>query len=62
MERRFEWLAERPNLGKHRPEIKEGYYSYPQGSHVVFYLIRDDGIDIIGVPHQRMDVMNYFLK
>ena len=21
---------------------------------------RDDGIDIIGVPHQRMDVIDYF--
>jgi len=61
MEARFAWLAEHPNLGRHRPDVQEGYYSYPQGSHVVFYLIREDGIDIIGVPHQRMDVMSYFL-
>ena len=60
IDRRFSWLAENPNLGKPRPEIKEGYYSYPQGSHVVFYLVREGGIDIIGVPHQRMDVVNYF--
>ena len=60
MEDRFAWLAHRPERGRHRPEVQEGYYSYPQGSHVVFYLIRDGGIDIIGIPHQRMDVMNYF--
>ena len=60
MEERFAWLAQRPDLGRHRPEVREGYYSYPQGSHVVFYLIRESGIDIIGVPHQRMDIMNYF--
>ena len=60
MERRFSWLAERPDIGKHRPDVQEGYYSYRQGSHVVFYLIRENGIDIIGIPHQRMDVMNYF--
>jgi len=28
---------------------------------VVFYLIREDRIEIIGIPHQRMDVMNDFL-
>lgn len=60
LDRRFSWLAENPKLGKPRPEIKKGYYSYPQGSHVIFYLVRESGIDIIGVPHQRMDVINYF--
>lgn len=60
IDRRFSWLTENPNLGKPRPEIKEGYYSYPQGSHAIFYLVREGGIDIIGVPHQRMDVVNYF--
>ncbi|MCP4290041.1 MAG: type II toxin-antitoxin system RelE/ParE family toxin [Gammaproteobacteria bacterium] len=60
IDRRFAWLAERPERGRHRPEVREGYHSYLQGSHVVFYLIRDGGIDIIGIPHQRMDIMNYF--
>ena len=27
---------------------------------VIFYLRRTEGIDIIGVLHQRMDVMHYF--
>jgi toxin ParE1/3/4 len=57
---RFGWLAERPRTGKHRPDICEGYYCFPQGSHLVFYLIRDNEIDIIGVPHNEMDVLNYF--
>lgn len=57
---RFSWLAKNPNLGKPRPDVAEGYHSYPQGSHVIFYLIGEKGIDIIGVPHQRMDVVNYF--
>ena len=60
IDRRFAWLAERPERGRHRPEVREGYHSYLQGSHVVFYLIGDGGIDIIGIPHQRMDIMNYF--
>ena len=60
IDRRCSWLAENPRLGTHRPDVAEGYYSYLQGSHVIFYLIREDGIDIIGVPHQRMDVLSYF--
>jgi toxin ParE1/3/4 len=61
MERRFIWLAENAELGKHRTDIHEDYYSYPQGSHVIFYMIRDDFVDIIGVVHQRMDIIKYFL-
>lgn len=60
LETRFEWLSQRPLLGKHRTDIQEGFYSFPQGEHVVFYLIRSEGIDIIGVPHKEMDILNYF--
>ncbi len=60
LDRRFAWLAGNPAMGKRRTDIKDGYYSFPQGSHVVFYLTREDGIDIIGIPHQNMDVLNYF--
>jgi toxin ParE1/3/4 len=59
-EKRFHWLAENPQLGKHRPDIAEGYYSYPQGSHVIFYLLGPDRIDIIGIPHKVMDIDAYF--
>lgn len=38
-EKRFRWLAENPRLEKHRSDVTEGYYSYPQGQHVIFYLI-----------------------
>lgn len=61
MDRRFWWLAENPHLGKPRPDIKDGYYSYPQGSHLIFYLIHEAGIDLIGIPHQRMDVLDYWM-
>ena len=60
LDKRFAWLAEHSLVGKHRPDIWDGYYCFPQGSHLVFYLIRDGGIDIIGVPHKAMDIINYF--
>lgn len=61
MEIRFEFLAKNPLHGKHRADIQKGFYSFPQGEHVVFYLIREEGIDIIGVPHKEMDILNYFI-
>lgn len=60
IENRFIWLAQYPNKGRHRPDVHNGYYSYSQGMHVIFYLICNDGIDIIGIPHQRMDIANHF--
>ena len=60
LDKRFEWLADNPRLGQHRPDIQEGYYSFLEGSHLVFYIIRDGGIDIIGIPHQNMDIPTYF--
>lgn len=62
METRFQWLAENPLLGKHRTDICEGYYSFPEGQHVVFYLISSHSIDIIGIPHKEMDTISYFLE
>ncbi|OAZ91403.1 type II toxin-antitoxin system RelE/ParE family toxin [Halomonas sp. G11] len=60
-EKRFHWLAENPLSGKHRADISEGYYSYPQGQHVIFYLIGQGGIEIIGLPHKETDIVSYFL-
>jgi toxin ParE1/3/4 len=44
-------------LGKHRTDVAEDYYSFPQSEHVVFYLIGDKGIDIIGIPHKEIDII-----
>ncbi|WP_119393437.1 type II toxin-antitoxin system RelE/ParE family toxin [Salinibius halmophilus] len=60
IEARFQWLAENPLLGKHRTDICEGYYSFPEGQHVVFYLFSSTTIDIIGIPHKEMDTISYF--
>ncbi|MCQ8181207.1 type II toxin-antitoxin system RelE/ParE family toxin [Methylomonas sp. SURF-1] len=56
---RFAWLAEHPKLGKARDDIKPGYFCFPEGRHLIFYIATDTGIEIIGVPHQSMDVINH---
>ncbi len=57
---RFSWLAGNSQLGKQRDDIKSGYYSFPEWRHVIFYTITKSGIDIIGIPHQRMDIISHF--
>jgi len=37
------------------------YLSYPQGQHVIFYLIGQGYIEIVGVVHKEMDIVSYFL-
>lgn len=56
---RFAWLAENPRAGKPRDDVKPGYYSFPEGMHIVFYEIGEEGVDIIGIPHQNMDTTHY---
>ena len=56
MIQRFAWLAESPMLGRDRSDVHPGYRSFPEGSHVVFYTVDGDFINIIGIPHKSMDV------
>jgi len=58
--KRFEWLAENPQLGKHRADVHTGYYSYPEGKHNIFYVISENTIEIIGIIHERIDAPRYF--
>jgi toxin ParE1/3/4 len=62
IEQRFRWLAQNPNAGRARDEIGDGYRSYPQSAHVIFYIIDKPGIAIIGIPHASMDIDAYFEK
>lgn len=38
---------------------RDGYFRYFIGRHVIFFKVRDDGIVIMRVLHQRMDVARY---
>ena len=49
-------LAAHPELGKHRPEIRNGYRSIPKNHHIIFYHQQQNHIEIIRILHQRMDM------
>lgn len=54
--RAFHLLADMPELGKACDDIRPGWRRLPEGSHVIFYRIAEDGVvDIIRVLHSRMD-------
>lgn len=51
----IERIADDPERGWACDEIREGYRRYAIGSHRVYFVVRDDGVDIIRILHQRMD-------
>lgn len=56
LRKRLRGLANNPLLGKARDEVKESDHSFNEGSHVIFYRVAGDDIEIIGIPRQSMDV------
>ena len=51
----IETAAANPRSGRACDEIRAGYFKLPSGSHVVFYKIVGEKIDVIRVLNQRMD-------
>ena len=46
---RFGWLAKRPRIGKHRPDIGEGYYCFPEAQKLFAALS-----DLLEAPNDRI--------
>lgn len=57
---RFQWIADNPNLGAPRPDIDGDYFCFPEGEHLIFYMIVNETVAIVGIPHKRMDIVGYF--
>lgn len=48
-------LAEEPELGRDRSELRAGCYSYSVGKHVVFYTYDSEALYVLAILHERMD-------
>jgi toxin ParE1/3/4 len=56
LRRTIEYLAADPRRrGRQCDEIRKGYYRHAVGSHVLFYRLTGDGIDVVRILHSRMD-------
>jgi toxin ParE1/3/4 len=49
-------LANFPQMGVGRDELRAGLRSQPVGSYLIFYLSLGDGIDVVRVMHGSRDV------
>lgn len=47
-------LAETPALGKSRPDVGANVHSFPQGSHIIYYVVHEQQLVVFGVLHKRM--------
>ena len=61
LDARCAWLALNPYQGKARDDVLHGVRSFPEGAHMVYYAIVEEGfIEILRFVHQRQDVARLF--
>jgi toxin ParE1/3/4 len=58
--RAMEDIAAHPFIGQACPEIRAGYHRYRAGSHVRFHMVAENGVTLIPILHQGMDVGHQF--
>ena len=53
----FHELSNNPKHGVKIDDIREGYYKYRIGRHLIFYrMISEHDIEIVRILHQKMDI------
>lgn len=55
-----ELLADRPGMGRERPELGSGVHSFPVGNHAIFYKPTATGIVVLRVLHGARDISAVF--
>ncbi|WP_158804935.1 type II toxin-antitoxin system RelE/ParE family toxin [Acidisoma sp. L85] len=55
----IELIAARPAIGRACPEVRPGYHRFPSGTHLLFYRVIDDVVDIVRILHERMDFQRH---
>ncbi len=56
----FNMLASYPDIGKSRDEVKQGLFSFPYQSHIVFYRIFKQHVRIVRVLYGGRDLIRVF--
>lgn len=51
----IERIAEQPDRGQAADDIRVEYRRYAIGRHLIYFIPRGDGVDVIRILHQRMD-------
>jgi toxin ParE1/3/4 len=56
----FHLLAIEPQRGQACDDLLLGYYKYHVGRHLIFYRHTSEGIEIVRILHDRMDIEAHF--
>ena len=56
------FLAEHPTIGKSQDEFCPGLRKHSIGKHYIFYRSTEQGIEVIRVLHQAMDIPRHLTK
>lgn len=43
-----------------RVDVRDGYLKYPVGRHLIFFVRRASGIEVVRILHERMDAARHF--
>lgn len=60
LEQGFSQVLDNPYIGKPRLDVKIGYRALAVQKHLIFYRVGTEYIDILGIPHCRMDIRQFF--
>ena len=52
------YICKNPYAGKSKEHIRKGYQASKVKSHLIFYRVVNDTIEIIRILHERMDIEN----
>ncbi|KRB42927.1 type II toxin-antitoxin system RelE/ParE family toxin [Phenylobacterium sp. Root700] len=55
IQRAIEGAVADPRRGRPCDHVRPGYFKLSAGSHVIFYRLRGDELDVVRILHQRMD-------
>ncbi len=59
--RSFRQLSDNPLLGRSTENLAPGLRRYEHGSHVIFYEVEQEGVLVVRILHQTMDVTRHDL-
>jgi toxin ParE1/3/4 len=59
LEKNFDQLSNNPNIGRERNEIKEGLFSLPYVSHIIFYRKLPSKIRIVRILYGGRDLIKF---
>lgn len=60
LEQACQMLVSQPGMGRARPELAPDLCSLTEGSHIIFYRVADDGVQVIRILHGARDLPAIF--